>query len=228
MEAASNVRVLIVEDDYYAREAMRNLLAKDRRTHVWGTAEDVDDACNQLRAARAPQPDVVLLDVRLGEAVHGGIEGIPSIREASPSSKVLITSVSKDEETVLSAIRAGADGYVWKNESAEGIANAIVGVHEGRFVVTSAIAERLLGKTLELSSYATEIMKSTPAQRELTDSLRKTIYLYCVSGMSAKEIADELTISVNTVNSRIRLAYQILGAASRQEAFRRLIEGPEA
>ena len=55
--------------------------------------------------------------------------------------------------------------------------------------------------------------------------MRKTLYLYCVAGLSAKEIADELQVSVNTVNSRIKAAYAALGASSRSEAFRRLVEG---
>ncbi len=225
MNAAQNIRVLIVDDDYYARDALQSLVARDRRTHVWATADSVSDACTKLGTQCYPAPDLVLLDVRLGERSQSGIDGMPLIRGACPPAKILMTSVQNDEETVLSAIRAGADGYVWKNESADGICNAIVGVMEGRFVVTPSVAEALLGKTVELSSYATEVMRTNPAVRDLTESIRKTVYLYCFCGMSAREIADELTVSVNTVNSRLKLAYQILGASSRKEAFQRLVEG---
>lgn len=225
--AAAVVRVLVIDDDYYVREAMRSLLAKDRRTHVWGVTDSVSEAVRLMEATPGPRPDLVLLDVRLGDEAQGGIEGISTIRESCPQTKILMTSVANDEETVLSAIRAGADGYVWKNESTDGIANAIVRVTEGRFVVTQSVAERLLGKTAELSTTMTEILHERPGLYNLTEAMRKTVYLYCFCGMSAREIADELTLSVNTVNSRIKLAYQILSATSRQEAFQRLVEGPE-
>ena len=60
---------------------------------------------------------------------------------------------------------------------------------------------------------------------ELTENVRKTLYLFCVAGLSAKEIADELQVSVNTVHARIKAAYAAIGATSRSDAFRRLVEG---
>ncbi len=67
------------------------------------------------------------------------------------------------------------------------------------------------------------MLPAEPEFRELTEAIRKTLYLYCFCGMSAKEIADELVVSVNTVNSRIKNAYQVLGAGTRQEAYKRLV-----
>jgi len=93
-------------------------------------------------------------------------------------------------------------------------------------VVTRSIAERLLGKAVELGSYVTEILPDKPEDRELTESVRKTVDPYCFCGMSVKEIADALQISVNTVNSRLKVAYQAMEAGSRQEAFQRLVERP--
>jgi DNA-binding NarL/FixJ family response regulator len=219
------VRTLIVDDDFYAREALRSLLARDARTRVWGVAADTAEALEQVSAARAnsePLPDVILLDVRLHDRELGGIEGMPGLREALPSTRILVTSISRDEPTVLAAIVAGGDGYVWKNESADGIADAVVRVSEGRFVVTKSIAEKLGDRIADVVTQAAEILPERRAVA-LADSVRRTVYLYCVCGMSAREIADELQLSVNTVNSRIQVAYQVLGAGSRREAFERLI-----
>jgi DNA-binding NarL/FixJ family response regulator len=223
------VRTLIVDDDFYAREAMRSLLARDGRTRVWGCSADVAEAVEAVSTARASGeavPQVVLLDVRLHDRELGGIEGIEQLRVVLPESRVLMTSISRDVPTVVAALVAGGDGYVWKNESAGGIADAVARVAEGRFVLTKSIAERLGDRLAELVVAGAEVL---PARRDvaLADAVRKTVYLYCVCGMSAREIAEELQLSVNTVNSRIRVAYQVLGAGTRREAFECLIAAEE-
>ncbi len=221
------INVLIVDDDYYARDALRSLVARDTRTRVWGAAESIPAALADIDAPgdRVPSPDVVLLDVRLAEGEQAGIEGIASIRAHAPAARILVTSVSSDDATVLAAVRAGADGYVWKNETAERIATALVRVAEGRFVLSRSIADRLLETIAALGAYATEVLPDRIDYVELTESVRKTLYLFCVAGLSAKEIAEELQISVNTVHSRIKDAYAALGATSRGEAFKCLVEG---
>jgi DNA-binding NarL/FixJ family response regulator len=223
----SPIQVLIVDDDYYAREALRALVARDTRTRVWSVTDSVPAAIDALaNPGDGPAvPDVVLLDVRLAEGERAGIEGISALRRAAAGIRVLITSVSADDDTVLAAVRAGADGYVWKNETAERIATGVVHVSEGRFVLSRTIADRLLGTIAGLGTYATEVLAGQSNYIELTENMRKTLYLFCVAGLSAKEIAAELQVSVNTVNARIKAAYAALGANNRSEAFKRLVEG---
>lgn len=224
------VNTLIVDDDYYARDALRTLVAKDSRTRVWGAVESIHAALADLETPgeRSPAPDAVLLDVRLAEGERAGIEGIAAIRAAAPTVRVLITSVSSDDDTVLAAVRAGADGYVWKNETAERIATAIVRVAEGRFVLSRSIADRLLDSISGIGEYATEVLPDRVDYVELTEGVRKTLYLFCVAGLSANQIAEELQVSVNTVHKRIKAAYASLGATSRSEAFKRLVEGAQS
>ena len=219
------VRTLVVDDDFYARDAITSLLARDERTRVWASAGDVSEALAAIRDATRrgePLPDVVLLDVRLHERELGGIEGMPALRRDLPEARILVTSISRDEATVIAALAAGGDGYVWKNESAQGIADAVVMVRDGRFVVTRSIAERLGAALADLVVGDPEVL---PDRRSVAaaESVRRTIYLYGVCGLSAREVAAELQVSVATVNSRIRAAYQVLGATSRREAFERLV-----
>lgn len=217
-------RVLIIDDDYYAREAMQALVSRDARTRMWGTADGIEAALTLLSTATGPRPDVIVLDIRLGDDEVGGIVGLPRLKAACPSCRVLVSSIARDDETIRVAMLAGADGYVWKNESTDGIAEAIVRVHEGRVVVSASIADRLLSAVTELGTYAAEVLPDRQEYKDLTEATRKTVYLYCFCGMSAKEIADELQLSVNTVNSRIKNAYAVLGAGSRRDAFQRLVE----
>lgn len=218
----SAVRVLIVDDDYYAREAMRSLLARDARTRVWGAAEGIRAALDLLLDARDGGPGVVVLDVRLDGLERAGIDAIPSLREASPKARILVTSVSADPALVGAALEAGADGYISKNESASSIGSAVVLTAEGRQVATPEVAEHLLAKVTQASDYA--VLDADPPWIDLTEAVRKVVYLYCMCGLSAKEIAEELQVSVNTVNTHIRTAYSALGASSRKEAFERLVQ----
>lgn len=216
--------VLVVDDDYYALEAVKLLLSRDDRTRVWGATDAIDSAVELLTRAAGPGPAVVLLDVRFGNDERAGIDGLPRIASAAGDAKILVTSVLRTEDIVRDAIAAGADGYVWKNESGNGIASAVQSVAEGRFVLTPSIAELVLGRAAELKEYAAEILAEEPTYAELTSSLKKTLYLFCLCGLSVKEIAAELQLSPNTVSSRIKTAYQVLGAGSRQEAFAKLVD----
>jgi DNA-binding NarL/FixJ family response regulator len=166
-------------------------------------------------------------DIHMTEGPLAGIEAIPVLKRLCPSAKILILSMDRDEDVIVRAVQSGADGYVWKNESADGIASAVVEVAEGRFVVTRSVAERVLGSAVDLHGYATEILPDRHPHRDLTDALRETLHLYCVCGMSAREIADELQVSVNTVYSRIKTAYHVLDARSREDAFHRFVDRSE-
>jgi len=216
--------VLIVDDDFYAREAFQSLLARDEHTRVWGAAHSIDAALKALASIDGPAPDVILLDVHFGSDERAGVRGLPLIAAAAPDARILVTSVLSGESVVLDAIRAGADGYVWKNESGSGIARAVVSVAEGRFVMTPAIAQAVMGEAAALREYVSEVLPGQREYRDLTAALKKTLYLFCVCGLSIREIAAELQVSPHTAQSRIRTAYQIIGAASRQEAFARLVE----
>lgn len=218
----TKIKVMIADDDYYVRESLRMLLSKDHRTTVVDTATSTDEILGKI-ASPQMQPDVILLDVKFEGEKKSGLDIIPDIRKKNPKVKILVTSMVKQDKTVLSAIEAGANGFVWKNETGDGIASAIQKIYEDRFVVTKSIAENLLGKTIELKNYAVEVLPEKKEYQDLTEALRKTMYLYCFCGMSAKEIADELSVAVSTVNSRIKLAYAVLHATNRAEAFEQLV-----
>ena len=219
------VRVLVIDDDYYVREAITSLVTRDARTRLWGVSRSVAEALTMLAEhSRGPNPDVILVDVRLAEGDRAGIEGIASLRAASGACRILVTSVDDDDELVLAAVQAGADGFVSKNETADSVATALTRVAEGRFLLSRDLGARLVGRIAELGSYAETLPRPLEAVG-MTEAVRKTVYLYVVCGLSAQQVADELQVSPHTVNSRIKAAYAALGAGTRAEAFQRLTGG---
>ena len=144
------VSVLVVDDDYYTREATRSLLSRDQRTRVWGVSSSTEETRRLLKSTPPSRhPHVVLHDIHLAEQATG-IDAIPEIKELCPKTKILVMSMDREEQVIVQAVKAGADGYVWKNESADGLASAVVETHAGRFVVTRSIAERILGSAVDL------------------------------------------------------------------------------
>lgn len=218
------IRVLIVDDDYYVRQALTTLLSKDQRTQVVGEAASPEETITLIAGAKSElQPDVVLLDVEYKQSTMTGMDAVREIRQRMPEVKILVFSMTRDDDFILEAIQVGADGYLWKNEAAEGIASAIVRVSEGRFVVTKSVAQLILGKVSNLRHKATEIFPDSKKYLDLTKRVEETIRLFCIDGLSAAEIAEALNITENTVRGHIKTAYEILGVSSRSEAFQRLV-----
>ncbi|RJQ32690.1 MAG: DNA-binding response regulator [Actinobacteria bacterium] len=221
----SKIKVMLIDDDYYVRQALEMLIRRDPKTTITGSVEQPEEVVDKLASFKTNQyPDLILLDLKFENSPLSGIDVILKIREVNQEVKILVTSMVQNEAEIIEAISRGADGFVWKNESGEGIVSAIAKVHEGRFVITKSVAEKIMGKTKELSEYSIDILPEAKNYQNLTEGLRKTMYLYCFCGMSAKEIAQELNLSAHTVNSRIKAAYIVLQATNRTEAFQQLVE----
>lgn len=218
------IPVLIVDDDYYVRQALITLLSKDRRTRIVGEASTPEETIALIAEAKGSlQPGVVLLDMEYKQSAMKGTDAVREVRRRMPEVKILVFSMTRDDDSILEAIQAGADGYLWKNEAAEGIASAIERVYEGRFVVTKSVAQLILGKVSNLRHEAADIFPDSKKYLDLTKRVEETIRLFCVDGLSAAEIAEALHITENTVRSHIKTAYEILGVSSRSEAFQRLV-----
>ncbi len=217
------VRVYIVDDDYFVRHATASLLIKDERTDVLGTADSPTQALSDLKKGGA-SPDVILLDLEYRQTGESGLDAIRPLKEVCPAAKVLIFSMSRGDDLILTAMRAGADGYIWKNDAAEGLGSAVVRAYEGRFVVTESVARLIFGKVHGLlGDRRAEILPEGKRYQNLTHRVEQVMRLFCIDGLSASEIADALHISENTVRGHIKVGYEIVGATSRHEAFQKLI-----
>jgi DNA-binding NarL/FixJ family response regulator len=215
------IKVFIIDDDFYVRQATTSLLTKDERTHVIGTAASIAEALEELQLE---QPDIILLDLDFKHTRESGLEAVVPLKKSFPKISILIFSASRDENLIVEAMQAGADGYIWKNDAAEGLGSAIERVREGNFVVTESVARFIFGKISGLlGPRPTEILPETKRYLDLTKRVEQVMRLFCIDGMSASEIAEALHISENTVRGYIKAGYEIVGATSRREAFRKLV-----
>lgn len=141
------LRLLVVDDHRLFRRGLVGLLGQDRRFSVAGEAADAVEA---LARAAALAPDVILLDNHLPGV--RGIDAITGLREAAPAARILMLTVSEDEQDLAAALRAGADGYLLKTIDVETLAESILKVVDGDAVVSPEMLGKLVG-----------ILRSTPA-----------------------------------------------------------------
>ena len=221
---AQAVSVLVVDDDMYAREALSLYLSRDRRTHLYGSGASIDEAVMLEDVFALGLPDVLLLDIALGDDREGGIHGIPRLRERYPNARVLMCSVSATDDLIAASFANGADGYVWKEEAAQGIVNAIVRARDGYLVCTPTVAERMVRLALDLGERSRATVAGDSRFSDMSERLRTTAFLYCNAGMSKAEIAEELGLSEDAIRSRLKALFALLGASSKSDAFQALVE----
>jgi DNA-binding NarL/FixJ family response regulator len=215
------IKVFIIDDDFYVRQATTSLLTKDERTQVIGAAASITDALFDLIEAPA---DIILLDLDFKHTGESGLEAVSFLKTSFPRTGILILSASRDENQILEAMQAGADGYIWKNDAAEGLGSAIERVKEGSFVVTESVARLIFGKISGLlRDRPAEILPEGKRYLDLTKRVEQVMKLYCIDGTSVPEIAEAFFISENTVRGYIKIGYEIVGATSRREAFQKLV-----
>ena len=209
-EGPDPIRVVICDDHALFRRGLTMVLEDEPGIEVVGEAEDGDAA---VAAAEQLAPDVVLMDVRMPK--RSGIEATRAIAELVPTARIVMLTVSDEEEDLYEAVKAGAAGYLLKEISIEEVAEAIRSVMTGQSLITPSMASKLLAEFSNLSKKA-EARNAVPVPR-LTERELEVLRLVA-QGMSNKEIASELYISENTVKNHVRNILEKLHLHSRMEA----------
>ena len=208
--AADEIRVMICDDHALFRRGLIMVLEAEDDIAVVAEAEDGEDA---VEKAVEFVPDVVLMDVRMPGV--DGIEATRRIAEKVPTAKILMLTVSDEEEDLYEAIKAGATGYLLKEVSIEEVAPAARAVVAGQSLISPSMASKLLGEFSNLAKRAEE-RSSVPTPR-LTDRELEVLRLVA-QGKSNREIAGDLYISENTVKNHVRNILEKLQLHSRMEA----------
>lgn len=208
--AGDAIRVLICDDHALFRRGLTMVLQSEDGVEVVGEAEDGADA---VAKAEELAPDVVLMDVRMPRL--SGIEATKAIAEKVPTTKILMLTVSDEEDDLYDAIKAGATGYLLKEISIDEVAGAIQAVVNGQSLISPSMASKLLTEFTNLSKRADE-RQSVPTPR-LTERELEVLKLVA-QGLTNREIAGELYISENTVKNHVRNILEKLHLHSRMEA----------
>ncbi|GAA4467382.1 response regulator transcription factor [Nibrella saemangeumensis] len=198
------IRLVYFEDNKALREGMSFLFQATPGFALLGAFEN----CKNLKETIAAwQPDVVLMDIDMPGL--SGIQAVPIVKALSPATQVLMLTVVDDADAIFQAIRNGASGYLLKNTSPADILTAIRDIHRGGSPMTPSVARKVLlhfqqpkpgGEDYGLSTREMEILRGL------------------VKGNSFKGMADELSISVETVRTHVRHIYEKLQVNSKTEA----------
>lgn len=207
-----SMKVLLVDDHPLFLEGLRNLLTA-RGIEVVGTASNGLEALGQ---ARALCPDVVLMDIEMPRC--NGLEATRLIKAEMPDIKIVMLTVSADDEHLFEAIKSGAAGYLLKNLEADRFFNLLSGVARGEAAISRDLAARVLAEF----AHQGERPQTVIAAKEDTDALtlRQTEVLQLViQGLTNKEIADSLFVTERTVKYHMSEILQKLHLRNRAEVI---------
>ena len=209
---AEPIRAMIVDDHALFRRGLEMVLDSEPDIELVGQASDGAEA---VEKAAESLPDVVLMDIRMPRS--SGIEACRAMKEAAPSAKIVILTISDEEEDLFEAIRAGASGYLLKDIPLDEVADAVRAVHGGQSLINPSMAGKLLTEFATLARRDDEERaQEVPAPR-LTEREMQVLKLVA-RGMNNRDIAKELFISENTVKNHVRNILEKLQIHSRMEA----------
>ena len=197
-----SIRILIADDHPIVREGLSAVLETQPDFAIVGDAANGTQA---VERAAALHPDVILLDLQLPEL--DGVAALRAIRAADPAARVIIFTAFDTDERILSAVQAGAQGYLLKGAPREELFQAIRVVHAGGSLLQPVVAARLLRQ-----------VSATPALPESLTERELEVLRLLAKGRQNKEIAGELVISERTVKFHVSAILAKLGVGNRTEA----------
>lgn len=200
-----NIRILIVDDHPVVRDGLTAILSTQSDLVVIGEAENGKEA---LEMCAEQQPDLLLLDLEMPEM--DGVEVIRQLADSSPKTRVIVFTAFDSDDRIMSALEAGAQGYLLKGAPRDELFNAVRVVHAGGSLLQPIVASKLLRRVKTDTAEASAFDPLTSRELDVLKELAK--------GLQNKEIAAELYITERTVKFHVSSILGKLGAGNRTEA----------
>lgn len=186
------IKILIVDDHFLIREGFKNIISNEMDMSIAGEAENAAEA---LKLIRETEFDVLALDISMPDRT--GLDLLKDIQKLKPDAKILILSMHPEDRFALRAIKSGAHGYITKESAPQEMVKAIRKVMEGRKYISETLGEKLAAE------YTVE---STKQPHESLSDREFQVLCKIGEGKTVTQIAEELSLSISTVNTyRIRI-----------------------
>ena len=210
----NKIRILIADDHAVVRDGTRRILEQEQDMEVVAEAADGAEA---VKLAGASKPDVAIVDIAMPGV--DGIEATKQIKSLYPTVAILILSAYDDDQFVFSLLEAGAAGYLLKSVRGRELVEAVRQVHAGESVLHPSIARKVLNRFVPAPGKATDEKKAEVLSDREIEVLR-----LATRGLSNQQIADELFLSLRTVQAHLGHIFNKLQVSSRTEAVVRALK----
>lgn len=210
----AKIKILIADDHAVVREGTRRILEQEQNLEVVAEAGDGEEA---VRLATSFKPDVAIIDIAMPRL--DGIEATRQIKSLCPATTVLILTAYDDEQFIFSLLEAGAAGYLLKSIRGRELVDAVLAVHAGESVLHPSVARKVLNRFVPISGKPT---KQEPS--EVLSKREMEVLKLAARGLSNQNIAEELCLSMRTVQGHLGHIFNKLQVSSRTEAVVRALK----
>ena len=205
------IKVLIVDDQELFRESLKVVLSVSDNIRVTDAVSGVAQA---LRSAEQDRPDVVLMDMRMPGT--DGVEGTRLFKKRWPEIKIIVLTTFDDDDYIFGALKNGASSYLLKGSSISKLSESIRIAYEDGAIITPAVATKVINQFSQMAQGSSRLQVDKAAVKDISKSEWQIIQTVG-SGMSNKEIAQELSLSEGTVRNSISNILFKLGLRDRTQ-----------